>query len=59
MSNLIILIEEKRSQLLHLSRMYGLNNFRTIQCSQQLDKLINLNMKSKMNNYEYIKKMPL
>ncbi|ULT59765.1 aspartyl-phosphate phosphatase Spo0E family protein [Neobacillus drentensis] len=39
--------------------MYGLNNFRTIQCSQQLDKLINLNMKSKMNNYEYIKKMPL
>lgn len=59
MSNLIILIEEKRSQLTRISKIYGFNHFKTIQCSQQLDKLISLNMKNKMNNYKYIKKMPL
>lgn len=44
MLNLITLIEKKRSQLVHLSKLYGLTHPQTIQCSQQLDRLINLFM---------------
>jgi hypothetical protein len=38
-------IEKKRQQLFYLSKLYGLAHPQTIQCSQQLDILINISMK--------------
>lgn len=43
--NNLAIIEKTRKQLLHLGKLYGLTHPKTIQCSQQLDKLINLSMK--------------
>lgn len=45
MFSLTNLIEKKREQLFYLSKLYGLTHPQTIQCSQQLDKLINISMK--------------
>jgi hypothetical protein len=39
------LIKEKKAQLLNIGERYGLNHRRTIQCSQELDQLLNLYMK--------------
>lgn len=41
----LTIIEKTRKQLLHLGKVYGLTHPKTIQCSQQLDILINLSMK--------------
>lgn len=41
----LTIIEKTRKQLLHLGKLYGLTHPKTIQCSQQLDILINLSMK--------------
>ncbi len=38
-------IEKKRQQLFYLTKLYGLTHPQTIQCSQQLDILINISMK--------------
>lgn len=43
--NNLTIIEKTRKQLLHLGKLYGLTHPKTIQCSQQLDILINLSMK--------------
>ena len=45
MSRLANLIEKKRQQLFYLTKLYGLTHPQTIQCSQQLDILINISMK--------------
>lgn len=45
MLRLTALIEEMRAQLIRLSEIHGLTHPKTIQCSQQLDQLINLAMK--------------
>ncbi|WP_342046830.1 MULTISPECIES: aspartyl-phosphate phosphatase Spo0E family protein [Bacillaceae] len=42
------IIEQKRRQLLHLGKLYGLTHPKTIKCSQQLDKLINLSMRGQI-----------
>ncbi|WP_034671352.1 aspartyl-phosphate phosphatase Spo0E family protein [Ectobacillus panaciterrae] len=47
MLNLINLIEEKRNQLIHVSKLYGLTHPQTIRCSQQLDTLINVSMEKR------------
>ena len=39
------LIKEKKAQLLNIGERYGLNHRKTIQCSQELDQLLNLYMK--------------
>ncbi|WP_342048811.1 aspartyl-phosphate phosphatase Spo0E family protein [Bacillus sp. OTU530] len=39
------LIETKREQLFYLGKVYGLTHPKTIQCSQQLDVLINSSLK--------------
>lgn len=39
------LIKEKKAQLLNIGEHYGLNHLKTIQCSQELDQLLNLYMK--------------
>lgn len=45
MFSLTNVIEKKREQLFYLSKLYGLTHPQTIQCSQQLDILINAAMK--------------
>ncbi|MBU9712828.1 aspartyl-phosphate phosphatase Spo0E family protein [Evansella tamaricis] len=37
----IEMIEQKRNEMLLLSKMYGLTSQQTIQCSQELDNLLN------------------
>ncbi|BBW97188.1 Spo0E family sporulation regulatory protein-aspartic acid phosphatase [Geobacillus icigianus] len=37
----LLLIEEKRQQMIELALTYGLTAKETIECSQQLDQLIN------------------
>jgi hypothetical protein len=39
------LIKEKKAQLLTIGERHGLNHRKTIQCSQELDQLLNLYMK--------------
>ncbi|MBA2874859.1 aspartyl-phosphate phosphatase Spo0E family protein [Thermaerobacillus caldiproteolyticus] len=39
---MMILIEEKRQQMIELALTYGFTAKETIQCSQELDELINL-----------------
>ncbi|GAE34650.1 aspartyl-phosphate phosphatase Spo0E family protein [Halalkalibacter akibai] len=39
---LCVEIERKRSEMLKFAKEYGLNAQATIQCSQELDKLLNL-----------------
>lgn len=47
-------ILNKRKELVDLGMNYGLLNKKTIQCSQDLDKLINLYMKgSKITEYRF------
>ncbi|MFB9757439.1 aspartyl-phosphate phosphatase Spo0E family protein [Ectobacillus funiculus] len=45
MFSLTNLIETKREQLFYLGKLYGLTHLKTIQCSQQLDVLINASLK--------------
>ncbi|WP_342044743.1 aspartyl-phosphate phosphatase Spo0E family protein [Bacillus sp. OTU530] len=45
MFSLTNLIETKREQLFYLGKLYGLTHPKTIQCSQQLDVLINASFK--------------
>ncbi|WP_129728964.1 aspartyl-phosphate phosphatase Spo0E family protein [Ectobacillus funiculus] len=45
MFSLTNLIETKREQLFYLGRLYGLTHPKTIECSQQLDVLINFSLK--------------
>ena len=45
MFSLTNLIETKREQLFYLGKLYGLTHPKTIQCSQQLDVLINASLK--------------
>ena len=47
MFSLTNLIETKREQLFYLGKVYGLAHPKTIQCSQQLDVLINFSLKNK------------
>ncbi|MFP3126246.1 aspartyl-phosphate phosphatase Spo0E family protein [Ectobacillus funiculus] len=44
MFSLTKLIETKRKQLFYLGKLYGLTHPKTIQCSQQLDVLINFSL---------------
>ena len=44
MISLTNLIETKREQLFYLGKVYGLTHPKTIQCSQQLDVLINFSL---------------
>lgn len=39
------LIEKKRRQLIELAQMYGFSAKETIQCSQELDELLNKHLK--------------
>ena len=47
MFSLTNLIETKREQLFYLGKLYGLTHPKTIQCSQQLDVLINVSLKER------------
>ncbi|MFC4322326.1 aspartyl-phosphate phosphatase Spo0E family protein [Litchfieldia salsa] len=56
MYNLKTIIESKRSEMISLAKHQGYTAPRTIQCSQELDKLITLHQKhSKNEGNEYIK----
>ncbi|HWO97693.1 MAG TPA: aspartyl-phosphate phosphatase Spo0E family protein [Bacillus sp. (in: firmicutes)] len=44
--DLLDCIVKKRKELIDLGRNYGLLDEKTIKCSQDLDELINLHMKS-------------
>ncbi|MFJ7941708.1 Spo0E family sporulation regulatory protein-aspartic acid phosphatase [Peribacillus sp. NPDC096622] len=44
LENLII---EKKAQLLNIVELHGLNHLKTIQCSQELDHLLNLHERIK------------
>ena len=48
MFSLTNLIETKREQLFYLGKLYGLTHLKTIQCSQQLDVLINFSLKEQI-----------
>ncbi|WP_397260012.1 Spo0E family sporulation regulatory protein-aspartic acid phosphatase [Peribacillus simplex] len=39
------LIREKKAELLNIVEHYGFNHLKTIQCSQELDHLLNLHEK--------------
>ena len=40
-------IEKKRKKMIHLADVYGYTSPKTIKCSQELDKLINIQLKIK------------
>nr|WP_284471964.1 aspartyl-phosphate phosphatase Spo0E family protein [Peribacillus simplex] len=44
------LIREKKAELLNIVKAYGFNHLKTIQCSQELDHLLNLNEKIKYSS---------
>ncbi|MED3996064.1 MULTISPECIES: Spo0E family sporulation regulatory protein-aspartic acid phosphatase [Peribacillus] len=44
------LIREKKAELLNIVEHYGFNHLKTIQCSQELDHLLNLNEKIKYSS---------
>jgi len=48
MFSLTNLIETKREELFYLGKVYGLTHPKTIQCSQQLDVLINFSLKEQI-----------
>ncbi|WP_078553376.1 aspartyl-phosphate phosphatase Spo0E family protein [Bacillus alkalicellulosilyticus] len=43
---LLLAIETKRNQMIDLAEKYGYTSEITVQCSQELDKLLNLAQKS-------------
>lgn len=43
------LIREKKAQLLNIVEHHGLNHLKTIQCSQELDHLLNLYERTKFH----------
>jgi stage 0 sporulation regulatory protein len=49
-------ILNKRRELIDLGMNYGLLNKKTIQCSQDLDKLINLYMKKRISAHYFLLK---
>ncbi|MCM3675248.1 aspartyl-phosphate phosphatase Spo0E family protein [Peribacillus sp. V2I11] len=46
------LIREKKAQLLNIVEHHGLNHLKTIQCSQELDHLLNLHERTKYNTIQ-------
>ncbi|WP_436799727.1 Spo0E family sporulation regulatory protein-aspartic acid phosphatase [Peribacillus frigoritolerans] len=44
------LIREKKAELLNIVKAYGFNHLKTIQCSQELDHLLNLHEKIKYSS---------
>ncbi|MED5051820.1 aspartyl-phosphate phosphatase Spo0E family protein [Anoxybacillus rupiensis] len=54
-----MLIEEKRQQMIELALTYGLTAKETIQCSQELDELLNIQLRealaSKQHHYSLSK----
>ncbi|QCJ44789.1 Spo0E family sporulation regulatory protein-aspartic acid phosphatase [Bacillus sp. S3] len=46
MSSLLILIENYRHEMFELAEKYGPTSEQTLECSQQLDQLLNLLMKT-------------
>ncbi|WP_319951998.1 aspartyl-phosphate phosphatase Spo0E family protein [Peribacillus frigoritolerans] len=44
------LIREKKAQILNIVEHHGLNHLKTIQCSQELDHLLNLYERTKYSS---------
>ena len=53
MFSLTKLIETRREQLFYLGKLYGLTHPKTIQCSQQLDVLINFSLQEQSTTIKY------
>ncbi len=49
MLNLKCIIESKRSEMIILAQKHGYTAKETVQCSQELDRLINLHQKTSIN----------
>ncbi|WHY86090.1 aspartyl-phosphate phosphatase Spo0E family protein [Neobacillus novalis] len=53
MTYLLMLIESYRNELFELAEQYGPTSARTIECSQQLDELLNLLMALEQNQQRF------
>lgn len=45
---LLFTINQKKTEMMTLGRQYGLRDARTIQCSQELDDLLNQHLKKQL-----------
>lgn len=50
MTHLLFMIENYRNKMLKLADEYGLSSQQTIECSQQLDELLNLLLVGEQDN---------
>lgn len=52
MSNLLVMINEKRHEMIELANKYGFSSKEAVECSQQLDTLLNLLLKEEQNSIQ-------
>jgi len=46
------LIEEKRQEMIELALLYGLTAQETVRCSQELDQLLNIQLKETLSSQQ-------
>jgi len=51
------LIEEKRQEMIELALLYGFTARETVQCSQELDQLLNIQLKETMSSQQCKKRL--
>jgi hypothetical protein len=54
---LVRVIEEKRNEMIYVAKRFGLSSVRTVKCSQELDKLLNLLNRQLLNGKMKSKKI--
>ncbi|EWG11544.1 aspartyl-phosphate phosphatase Spo0E family protein [Cytobacillus firmus] len=50
MTHLMLMIENSRKKMIELAATYGMTSSETVQCSQELDALLNLLMSEESKN---------